>query len=90
VIGGGRIADARRCSGLTNGPELDLAVVLAQIRRVELTRDNDISSSEKMHRYKSNENTRGYASIMLRHTIVSFRVNQYLDTLSSSYIVPIR
>jgi len=50
VIGGGRMADARRCSGLANGPERGLNRSGSNLTRFA-ARGND-ASSEKMHRYK--------------------------------------
>jgi len=52
MIGGGRVAVVRRCSGTADGPERELS----RYRDYGLTRfvarGNDASSSEKMHRYK--------------------------------------
>jgi len=52
VIGGGRVAFARRCSSTADGPERGLS----RYRGYDLTRfvarGNDASLSEKMHRYK--------------------------------------
>jgi len=46
---------------MADGPESDLAIVATQTRRRSarsVTRGNDVSSSEKMHRYIFKTNTK--------------------------------
>jgi len=51
VIGYGRIAVARRCSDMADGPERGLSRYRDYGLTRFMARDNDASSSEKMHRY---------------------------------------